>query len=71
MLVFAVLKDVRGVSGKNSLTAWAGVPFKTYLNRSEALSECLRINKFYSENGITDVAYAAKGEMTETGFYKV
>ncbi len=71
MLVWAVLKDVRGVSGENSLTAWAGVPFKTYLNGDEALSECLRINRFYKENYIKDVAYVAKGKMTETGFYKV
>ena len=71
MTVFAVLKDVQGVNGARSLTAWAGEPFKTYLNSSVALSECARTNKFYRENGIKDIAYVAEGEMTDTGFYPV
>lgn len=68
MKVFAVLKDVKGNSGIKSLTAWAGEPFKTFLNSSSALAECLLINKFYKENGISDIAYVASGEMHHIGF---
>ena len=68
MKVWAVLKDVKGVTGEHSLTAWAGEPFKTYLNSSTALSQCSKINKFYFENGVMDVAYVVSGEMHHIGF---
>lgn len=68
MKKWAVLKDVNGITSETSLTAWAGEPFKTFDSSSEALSECLKINKIYKENGILDVAYVASGVMTEKGF---
>jgi len=70
MKQWAVLKDVDGKSGKNSMTSWAGEAFKVYENSSEALKNCLEINKFYKANNLPYVAYVASGVFDETGFHK-
>lgn len=61
---FAVLKNVEGKSGKDSLIAWAGVPFETFDTKEEALKECARINKIYLNNGLPNRANAYVSNMS-------
>ena len=71
MTIWAVLKDVDGVSGEGSMQAWAGEPFKTYESSHEALKACNEYNKFMAANGIAANAYIVEGNMTEQGFISI
>ena len=61
---YAVLQYAPGVSGEESLLAWAGVYFQTFETYEEAASEAKRVNKIRAENGIPACAFVCKGLMT-------
>ncbi len=61
---YAVLQWAPGISGEDSLLAWAGVHFQTFDNYEEAASECKRVNKIRTENGLPACAFVCKGAMT-------
>ena len=61
---YAVLQFAPGVSGEESLLAWAGVHFQTFDNYEEAAIETKRVNKIRIENGLPACAFVCKGSMT-------
>lgn len=60
---FAVLQYANGISGEDSLLAWAGISFQTFDTYAEAFAECQRVNKIFNSGGLPPKAFVAKGKM--------
>ena len=61
---YAVLQWAQGVSGEDSLLAWAGVRFQTFGTYAEAFEDAKRVNRIFVQNGLPACAFVGKGKMT-------
>lgn len=61
---YAALMWAQGISGEDSLLAWAGVHFQTFDSYEEAAEESKRVNDIRVKNGLPAAAFVCKGYMT-------
>ena len=62
---YAILMFATGISGEDSMLAWAGVPFQTFDHYEEAAEECNRVNDVRVKNSLPACAFVCKGFMTQ------
>jgi len=61
---YAVLQYAQGVSGEDSLLAWASVPFQCFDRYEDANKEAVRVNSISTSSGLPAKAFVARGTLT-------